>query len=113
MIPQKDAQRLRIYIGTADQTHGKPTYELIVEEARKRGMAGATVTRGICGFGAHSLVHTSKILRLSEDLPLLVELIDSPENIEAFRPFLKETLNGGLVTLEQVEVVYYKGKEKS
>ncbi len=107
-----EAQRLRIYTGTADHTNGKPTYEVIVEEARKRGMAGATVTRGICGFGAHSLVHTSKILRLSEDLPLLVELVDSADNIESFCVFLENTLNGGMVTVEPVTVLYYKGKGK-
>lgn len=106
-----NAQRLRIYIGSAHQVDGKPTYEVIVEEARKRGMAGATVTRGICGFGARSLVHTSKILRLSEDLPLLVELVDSAENINAFRPFLEDVLQGGMVTIEPITVLFYKGKE--
>lgn len=108
-----EAEILRIFIGESDKYNGRPLYEAIVEEARKSGMAGATVTRGVLGFGAHSRIHTAKILRLSEDLPLIVEIIDKPERIEAFLPGLDKMVEEGLITVEKVRVVAYRhnGKE--
>jgi PII-like signaling protein len=81
---------------------------VIVEEARKRGMAGATVLRGIMGFGAHSRMHTAKILRLSEDLPVIIEIVDNPERIEAFLPDLDKLIREGLITLERAKVLAYR-----
>jgi PII-like signaling protein len=106
-LPQ-EAQLLRIFIGEGDRFGSQPLYEAIVKRARKRGMAGATVLRGLLGFGANSLLRTSKILRLSEDLPLVVEIVDSPEKIEAFLPELDEMITEGLVTLERAEVIAYR-----
>ena len=103
-----EAELLRIFIGESDHFGGKPLYEAIVQEARKRGMAGATVLRGLTGFGAHSRLHTAKILRLSEDLPLVVEIVDTPEKIEALLPKLDEMIDEGLVTLERVRVITYR-----
>ncbi|MBP8131008.1 MAG: DUF190 domain-containing protein [Candidatus Hydrogenedentes bacterium] len=103
-----EAQLLRIFIGESDRHEGRPLYEVIVEMARKRGMAGATVLRGILGFGANSRIHTSKILRLSEDLPLVIEIVDKPERIEAFLPELDGLIEEGLVTLEMVKVFAYR-----
>lgn len=103
-----EAQLLRIFIGESDKVGSRPLYEVIVEMARKRGMAGATVTRGILGFGAHSRIHTSKILRLSEDLPVIVEIVDSPERIEPFLPELDGLIKEGLVTIEGVKVFAYR-----
>ncbi len=104
----EQAQRLRIYIGADDKRHGKPLYELLIEEARRRKMAGATVLRGVAGFGANSLVHTAKILRLSEDLPLVVEIVDVPARIEAFLPYLDEVMNEGMATVEPAQVLLYR-----
>ncbi len=103
-----EAQLLRIFIGESDRHEGRPLYEVIVEMARERGMAGATVLRGILGFGANSRIHTSKILRLSEDLPLVIEIVDKPERIEAFLPELDGLIEEGLVTLEMVKVFVYR-----
>ncbi len=83
-------------------------YEVIVKEARKRGMAGATVLRGFLGFGASSRIHTSKVLRLSEDLPLVVEIVDAEDKIEAFMPFLDGIIGEGLITMEKVRVIAYR-----
>ncbi|MBG0777539.1 MAG: DUF190 domain-containing protein [Desulfovibrionaceae bacterium] len=102
------ALRLRIFIGDNDMHKGRPLYEVIVEEAHKAGLAGATVLRGLSGFGANSRVHTAKILRLSEDLPLVVEIVDAKEKIDAFLPLLDTLIREGLVTLERVEVVFYR-----
>ena len=100
---------LRIFIGESDK-HGHHTlYEAIVLKAREMGLAGATVTRGVMGFGKHSIIHTAKILRLSQDLPMIVEIADSLENIERFLPTLDEMIKDGLVTLEKVRVIQYKG----
>lgn len=99
---------LRIFIGESDKYDGRPTYEAIVEEARKGGLAGATVLRGCLGFGANSRIHTSKILRLSEDLPMVVEIVDAEDRIEAFLPGLDEMIEEGLVTLEKVRVITYR-----
>jgi PII-like signaling protein len=104
----EEAELLRIFLGESDQLHGRLLYEVIVEEARKRGMAGATVLRGIMGFGAHSRMHTAKILRLSEDLPVIIEIVDKPERIEAFLPDLDKMIHEGLVTLERAKVIAYR-----
>jgi len=107
-LPQ-DAELLRIYIGEQDRHEGRPLYERIIEEARKRGMAGATVLRGIAGFGATSHLHTAKILRLSEDLPLVVEIVESPERIAEFLPWLDNSIHhGGLVTIEPIHVRFHR-----
>jgi uncharacterized protein len=103
-----EAELLRIFIGESDKIDGRPLYEVIVAEARRRGMAGATVLRGIQGFGAHSRLHTAKILRLSEDLPLVIEIVDKPERIAAFLPDLDKMIDEGLVTLEKVHVIAYR-----
>ena len=107
-IPE-DGYLLRIFVGESDK-HGHQTlYEAIVLKAREMRLAGATVTRGVMGFGKHSIIHTAKILRLSEDLPMIVEIADSLENIERFLPSLDEMIKDGLVTLEKVRVIQYKG----
>jgi PII-like signaling protein len=103
-----EAQLLRIFIGEADKAHGRPLYEVLVEEARRQGLAGATVVRGTLGFGAQSRIHTSKILQLSEDLPMVVEIVDAPERISQFLPLLDGLISEGLVTLEKVQVVLYR-----
>jgi PII-like signaling protein len=103
-----DAELLRIFIGESDKLHGRPLYEVIVEEARKRGLAGATVLRGTLGFGANSHIHTAKVLRLSEDLPMVVEIVDTPEHIAAFLPDLDQMITEGMVTLEKVRVIAYR-----
>jgi PII-like signaling protein len=99
---------LRIFIGESDHYHRKPLYEAIVLEARRRGMAGATVLRGIMGFGADSRMHTAKILRLSEDLPIIVEIVDKPERIAEFLPELDKMIDEGLITLERARVIVYR-----
>ena len=98
---------LRIFIGENDRWHGKPLYEALVLRAREAGLAGATVVRGIEGFGAHSRLHTAKVLRLSEDLPLVIEIVDIEERIRAFIPVCDEMIGEGLITLERVEVLKY------
>lgn len=107
-IPE-DGYLLRIFIGESDKHEGKPLYEWLVLEARKAGLAGATVLRGIEGFGAHSRLHTAKILRLSEDLPIVVEVVDALEKIEAFMPIVDRAIGEGLATLERVKVRFYRG----
>lgn len=99
---------LRIFIGESDRHGGKPLYESIVLKARELNMAGATVTRGLLGFGADSRLHTAKVLRLSEDLPVVVEIVDSQERIEALLPFLDRAVTEGLITMEPVRVVKYR-----
>jgi len=106
-----EAKLLRIFIGEADRYQGRPLYEAIVLKAREAGLAGATVFRGIMGFGGHSRIHTARVLRLSEDLPVMIEIVDVPEKIEAFLPLLDEMIGEGLVTLERVDVVWYRGQE--
>jgi hypothetical protein len=100
-----ECELLRIFISERDRHGGRPLHEAIVLEARRAGLAGATVLRGILGFGAGSRLHASKILELSEDLPLVVEIVDRPERIEAFLPALRDMAGSGLVTLEKVRVV--------
>ncbi len=105
-----EAKLLRIFVGEADRYKGRPLYEAIVLKAREAGLAGASVFRGIMGFGGHSRIHTARVLRLSEDLPVMIEIVDVPEKIEAFLPLLDEMIGEGLVTLERVEVVWYRGE---
>ena len=97
-----------IFIGESDRWHGKPRYEAIVQHVRKEGLAGATVIRGIEGFGADSRLHTSRILRLSEDLPVVIEIVDTEERIERVLPILDEMVSEGMVTLERVQIVAYR-----
>jgi hypothetical protein len=106
-LPEK-AKLLRIFIGESDRYNGKPLYEAIVNLARERSMAGATVLRGILGFGAHSRIHSAKILRLSEDLPIVVEIVDKAERIEAILPEIDEMIREGLATLEDIQVIFYR-----
>ena len=103
----KQAVLLRIFFGENDQFQGRPLYEAIVLKAREMHLAGATVLRGPMGFGASSRLHTTKILRLSEDLPLVIEIVDTEEKIKRFLPILHEINPGGLVTLEKVQVLQY------
>jgi len=111
MKAQAEAQRLRIYLGELD-THGhRPLYEVIVEMARKRGLAGATVLRGIMGFGESNRLQVAKILRLSEDLPVVIEIVDKPERIEAFLPDLDALTQGRQVTLQNVSAIFYRRTE--
>lgn len=104
---QGKAEVLRIYIGDSDRLGGRLLHEAIVEEARKRGMAGATVMRGTIGFGANSLVHTAKILRLSEDLPVVVEIVDKPDRIAAFLPLLEDMVSEGTITRHTVQATFH------
>jgi PII-like signaling protein len=110
VIP-RDAKLLRVFLGERDKSGGQPTYEAIVRLARAEGLAGATVLRGIEGFGHSSRVHTAKILRLSDDLPVVVEIVDAAEKIDGFLPKLDPLMNGGLVTVERAEVRVYGGAE--
>ena len=102
-----DAMLLRIFLGEADRWQHQPLYEAIVLAAREAHLAGATVLRGPMGFGKASRLHTSKVLRLSADLPLVIEIVDSEEKINAFLPVLKTMFGSGLVTLEKVQVLHY------
>ena len=112
MTLPRDGQLLRIFIGESDRWGGQPLYEAIVQEARKRGLAGATVFRGFEDFGAHSRVHTARILRLSEDLPIVVEIVDTEDKIQAFLPALDEMVKEGLATVEKATVLFYRPGEK-
>ena len=109
-IPE-DGFLLRIFVGESDRYDSHPLYESIVLKARERGLAGATVLRGLMGFGKHSILHTAKILRLSEDLPMVIEIVDSREKVENFLPLLAEMISDGLVTLERVQVLHYKASQ--
>jgi uncharacterized protein len=106
-IPQ-DGYLLRVFIGEADRWHGKPLYEAIVLKARELHLAGATVLRGPMGFGANSRLHTTKVLRLSEDLPVVIEIVDAKEKIDELMPAIDEMVQEGLVTLERVQVIKYR-----
>jgi PII-like signaling protein len=108
-----EGKLLRIFVGESDRWHGKPLYQAIVERVRKQGLAGATVVRGIEGFGAHSHLHTSRILRLSEDLPVVIEMVDTAERIEAVLPLLDEMVVEGLVTIERVQVLTYRAPDST
>jgi PII-like signaling protein len=106
-IPE-EGYLLRVFVGESDRFDHRPLYEAIVLKARENGLAGATVLRGLMGFGKNSVLHTAKILRLSEDLPIVIEIVDSLENIERFLPSLDEMIKDGLVTLETIKVIQYK-----
>jgi PII-like signaling protein len=108
MTLPKDGKLLRIFIGENDRYEGHPLYEWIVRKAREHGLAGATVLRGIEGFGAHSRLHTAKVLRLSSDLPIVVEIVDTEEKIESFLPLIDDAVKEGLATVERVEVHFYR-----
>ncbi len=109
----RDAMLLRIFIGESDRHDGKPLYEKIVLKAREMRIAGATVLRAPMGYGRSSHVHTTKILRLSEDLPIVIEIVDSETKINAFLPVLDAMMGSGLVTLEKVQVLRYGDKPRS
>ena len=108
-----EATLLRIFIGESDRWEHKPLYEAIVLKARELHLAGATVLRGPAGFGKSSRLHTTKILRLSYDLPLVIEIVDAEEKINAFLPVLNEMVKGGLVTLEKVRVIEYRANQEN
>lgn len=108
-----EAQLLRIFIGEADKWDGRPLYEAIIQRARQKGLAGATVLRGLMGFGAHSRLHTAKILRLSEDLPIVIEIVDKPERIQSLLDEVDQMIQEGLITLEKVNVLAYRFEEKN
>jgi uncharacterized protein len=103
---------MRIHIGESDRWHGKPLHEAIVGLLRKEGFSGATVLRGVAGFGGSSIYHTDKLLRLSQDLPIVVEVIETQERIDQILPSLDEMVEGGLVTLEKVRVILYRAAKK-
>jgi len=109
----RDAMLLRIFIGENDKCHNKPLYEAVVLKAREMHLAGATVLRGPMGYGHSSRLHTAKILRLSEDLPLVIEIVDSEQAINGFLPVLDGMIESGLVTLEKVQVLRYGDKPGS
>jgi uncharacterized protein len=99
---------MRIHIGESDKWHGKPLHEAIVALLRKEGFSGATVLRGVSGYGSSSVYHTDKLLRLSQDLPIILEVIETLERIEQILPWLDEMVDGGLITLEKVRVILYR-----
>jgi len=107
----RESMLLRIYLGEKDHWEHKALYEAIVLKAREMHLAGATVFRGAMGFGRSSRMHTAKILRLSYDLPILVEIVDTEEKIKSFLPVIDSMLKGGLVTLEKIQAVYYRGEQ--
>ncbi len=108
----EDGRLLRIFIGESDKADGRPLYEAIVLKARELNLAGATVLRGIMGFGADSRMHTAKLLELSEDLPVIIEIVDVKENLDKLMPFLDEQVQEGLITLEDVKVVKYRSSSQ-
>jgi hypothetical protein len=109
-IPQ-EGQLLRIFIGESDKHDGRPLYEWIVLEAKAKGLAGATVLRGVMGFGAHSRIHTAKILRLSEDLPMIIEIVDTHDKLQEFLEHIDSAIAEGLATLEKADVQFYRHKK--
>lgn len=112
MEPGTEAVLLRIFIGESDHWKGHPLHVALVEEARKQGLAGATVTRGMEGFGAKSVIHTARLLELSSDLPIVVEIVDTQAKIDSFLKTVEEMVGEGLATLERVRVLFYR-HEKS
>ncbi|HSL25503.1 MAG TPA: DUF190 domain-containing protein [Acidimicrobiia bacterium] len=111
-MENQDARLLRIFIGESDSHHGRPLYQAIVETLREQGLAGATVLRGIEGFGKSSRLHAAHILRLSEDLPIVIECVDSNDKIEGILPTLDAMIGDGLVTLERVDVRVYRANHR-
>jgi len=103
-----EGQLLRIFIGESDRLGGQPLYEVIVRRARENGLAGATVLRGLEGFGAHSRIHTAAVLRLSEDLPIVIEIVDQADRIQRFLPQLDGLVAEGMITLEKVNIIAYR-----
>ena len=112
MTLPKDGKLLRIFIGENDKYEGVSLHEWIVRKAREQGMAGATVLRGLEGFGSHSQLHTAKILRLSSELPIVVEIVDTEEKIDSVIPTIDEMMGGGLITLEKANVIIYRPQDK-
>ena len=116
MKTNSEAKLLRIFVGESDRINGKPVYETLVLKAREAGLAGATVIKGIMGFGANSKIHTLKLLTLSEDLPLVIEIVDTLEKIESFIPTINDIFEnaniGGLVTIEKVQIIKYISTKK-
>lgn len=104
-----EGKLLRLFVGESDTWHGKPLYRAIVERVRREGLAGATAFRGIEGFGASSVLHTTRLLELSSDLPILIEIVDTEERIQQILPVLDEMIGDGLVTMETVHVIAYRG----
>jgi len=113
MILPEEGTLLRIFIGESDRYEGMPLFQWIVKKAREQGLAGATVLRGREGFGAHSRLHTATVLRLSVDLPIVVEIVDTAEKIEAFLPLIDESIVEGLATLEKVQIRFYRSGKDS
>ena len=113
MVLPKEGVLLRIFVGEDDRCEGRPLYEWLVLKAREHGLAGATVLRGMEGFGAHSRLHTAKVLRMSADLPVVVEIVDTGEKIDAFMPVVDGAVEEGLATLEKVEIRLYRGSQKA
>lgn len=109
MLP-REGHLLRIFIGESDKHEGAPLFEWIVRQAHEHGLAGATVLRGLEGFGAHSRLHTAKVLRLSSDLPIIVEIVDTIDKIEAFLPVIDAAIHEGLATVEKVDVRFYRSR---
>ena len=99
---------MRVHIGESDKWHGKPLHEAIIEMLRKEGFSGVTVLRGVAGYGSSSVYHTDKLLRLSQDLPIVLEVIESQERVEQILPKMDEMVDGGLITLEKVRVILYR-----
>jgi uncharacterized protein len=110
-LPQ-EGYLLRIFVGENDRHGGKPLYEWLVTEARAHGLAGATVLRGVMGFGAHSKIHAAKIERLSEDLPLVIEIVDTRENLERFLSDIDGAIGAGMATMEKAEVRFYRSENR-
>ncbi|HEV3221033.1 MAG TPA: DUF190 domain-containing protein [Candidatus Acidoferrales bacterium] len=107
-----DRTLMRIHIGESDKWHGKPLYEAIVELLRREGLSGVTVLRGVGGYGSTSIYHTEKILRLSQDLPIVIETVEYEDRIEKMLPRLDEMIGGGLITLEKVRVILYRSTQE-
>jgi PII-like signaling protein len=107
-VLEGDQWMVRIYIGESDRWNGRPLADALVERLRKEGFAGATVLRGLSGFGARSVVHTTRLLELSQDLPLVIEVVDTQEHVKRLEPILDEMMADGLVTIEKVRVLKYK-----
>ena len=110
MILPEHGHLLRIYVGENDKHQGMPLYEWVIREAHAHGLAGATALRGMQGFGAHSRIHTPKILRLAEDLPIVIEIIDTLERIDSFLPIIDSAITEGLATIENVEIRFYRSR---
>ncbi len=108
-----EAVLVRIFIGEDDRYQGRPLYRAIVDAAREQGLAGATVLKGVLGFGCHSRLHSASLLRLSEDLPIVIEIVDAPDKVEPFLARLDDMVTEGLVTTERVQVVAYRANDES